>query len=726
MISPCWRKTLSAFLCVAMMMSAFPVLAAAEESASQEPVFESVSASDAVGTVADVNTEAPEAEEAVVLSPLEDILPVEEVAVAGESDAIEPESDLVDEPAEEEPTIDGTEEDACWVSSEVFCVNPLYESEVSAWEMEPLDGAAEYEVPGTYASLVEAAAVLREQMKARRTDFVFEYINPDYLTEDEVSVFFDEILELAVSHTGDPKEGDYLLWHYRWYNYYYNCRYDKENSCYNYEIHCSFSYNSTSAQEAAMDSAVDDLLRSLNVSGLSDYAKISAVYDYICENVKYDYKTTSDIKYTAYAALVNGKSVCQGYALLLYRLALELGVDCRIIPGTANGDSHRWDIVQLNGVYYNLDPTYDAGENTYGYFLVCDKNMKNHSRAAKYNTSTFRTSYPVAEEDFDLDAASSTDINWDSIVWKNTNGELNVSGTGPIPDCESASQTPWAKEDYSSVVISGNLTAIGTNNFDGTGIDKAVVDENITSIGEKAFAGCTDLGCIYIMNDACEIFDAADTLGNPETTVIYGYYTSTAKDYANKYGYEFVDMGFSNRTVTVNVTTANSAEEPIVRLYNASATDLEIYEDMAKEESEKAEHAVVSVSDETLRNDGLYGHLVTLQDVEPGRYKLAFYIPNLYVTRVEYINVSGDMALGDRHMWIYGDVDNNGVFDARDATQITRYVNVLDSIFGSSGNNDAELMRRSAADSNQDGICSEEDAATVLRLIISSTLVNQN
>ena len=714
MISPYWRKALSAFLCVAMILSAFPVLAAAEEPASQELIAESVPVSDAEEAAADVTAEVPEAEEEVADFPEEETLPEEEASATEESAAVETESDLAEEPAEEVPAVDGTEEDTSWVSPEVFCVNPLYESVVSAWEMVPLDGAAEYEVPGAYTTPGDAAAVLREQMKARRTDFVFKYINPDYLTEDEVGELFDEVLELAMAHTGDPKEGDYLLWHYRWYSYYYNCRYDKASNQYNFEIHCTFAYNSSAAQEAAMDSAVDNLLQSLDVSGLNDYAKISAVYDYICENVKYDYRTTSNIKYTAYAALVNGKTVCQGYALLLYRLALELGVDCRIIPGTANGDSHRWDIVLLNGAYYNLDPTYDAGEKTYSCFLVCDNNLKNHTRAAKYNTSSFRSSYPVSEEDFNLDAASSTDINWDSIVWKNTNGELNVSGTGPIPDCESAAQTPWAEEDYSSVVINGNLTAIGTNTFSGTGIDKVVVDENITSIGEKAFAGCTDLDCIYIMNDACEIFDAADTLGNPETTVIYGYYTSTAKDYANKFGYEFVNMGFSNRTVTVNVTTVNSADEPVVRLYNASATDLVIYEDIAKEEPEKAEHAVVSVSDETLRNDGLYGYAVTLQDVEPGRYKLAVCIPNMYVTRVEYINVSGDMALGDRHMWMYGDVDNNGILDARDATQIYRLSCDLTSVFGSSGNGTEEQLRLLAADVDFDGLCTGQDAQKVL------------
>lgn len=58
-------------------------------------------------------------------------------------------------------------------------------------------------------------------------------------------------------------------------------------------------------------------------------------------NVKYDYENLDDtdykLKYTAYAALLNGTAVCQGYANLLYRMALEAGIDARFISGLGNG-----------------------------------------------------------------------------------------------------------------------------------------------------------------------------------------------------------------------------------------------------------------------------------------------------------------------------------------------------------------------------------------------------
>lgn len=51
---------------------------------------------------------------------------------------------------------------------------------------------------------------------------------------------------------------------------------------------------------------------------------------------------------------------------------LKVVLTC-VIPGTGNGALHAWNIAELNGVYYNLDSTWDAGKDLYGYFL-CSEN----------------------------------------------------------------------------------------------------------------------------------------------------------------------------------------------------------------------------------------------------------------------------------------------------------------------------------------------------------------
>mgnify|MGYP000090337698 FL=1 len=144
------------------------------------------------------------------------------------------------------------------------------------------------------------------------------------------------------------------------------------NEGYDLNIFYDVSYLSSLEQEEKVDEEVSNLLKSLDLSNKTDYQKVKAIYDYICSNVTYDHDNLNDesysLKYTAYAALINKTAVCQGYASLFYRLALDAGVDTRVISGEAGGP-HAWNIVKLNGKYYNLDSTWDAGRSTYAYFL---------------------------------------------------------------------------------------------------------------------------------------------------------------------------------------------------------------------------------------------------------------------------------------------------------------------------------------------------------------------
>ncbi len=80
--------------------------------------------------------------------------------------------------------------------------------------------------------------------------------------------------------------------------------------------------------------ALDTAWKEIVPEGKTDYEIIRDVYAYICEHVTYDNIHVNDASYklahTAYAALVNGTAVCQGYAVLLYRMLMEQGIDCRI------------------------------------------------------------------------------------------------------------------------------------------------------------------------------------------------------------------------------------------------------------------------------------------------------------------------------------------------------------------------------------------------------------
>ncbi len=252
-----------------------------------------------------------------------------------------------------------------------------------------------------YLTTVEAAAaVLRQGMKSRQAQITVPY----FCEGGYDSTAYKKILDAAVVHTGVPTEGDYLLWHRGVCNisisYYPDC----EGNVYATLVY-NVEYYTTAEQEAQLDTEVKALLDKLDLWNASDYEKIVGVYEWMCQNIYYDYTNLGDssykLKYTAYAAMVNKTSVCQGYATLLYRLLLELGVDNRVITGIGNGGGHAWNIVKLQGLYYDVDATWDASWRQsgldYRYFLLPDALFEDHSRDAEYADDAFNQAYPMAE-----------------------------------------------------------------------------------------------------------------------------------------------------------------------------------------------------------------------------------------------------------------------------------------------------------------------------------------
>lgn len=280
-------------------------------------------------------------------------------------------------------------------------VNPLYEDVVNEADLkQSSDVDVVYGIGATseYCSSLEEAGIgMRDELVAREETIEVKYQADAYHEED-----LKTITNAAMEHTGNPVEGDYLKWQYAGWSARISY-YISGGVCY-LTVTYTLTYYTTSEQEAVVTETVEDTLESLDIDGKTDYQKIRAIYDFICENVTYDYDTLEDntykLKFTAYAALLNGTAVCQGYALLFYRMALELGIDARFIAGLGNGGAHGWNIVELRDEYYNLDSTWDAGRSTYSYFLKCTDNFDNHSRYTNYDTDEFNAAYPMSETDY--------------------------------------------------------------------------------------------------------------------------------------------------------------------------------------------------------------------------------------------------------------------------------------------------------------------------------------
>ena len=249
----------------------------------------------------------------------------------------------------------------------------------------------------------QAGAVLRQAMKNRQETATVYF-------EADASLTFSEVVAAiqneAMAHTGNGTEGDYLAWQRGPISA--GGSYIPGGQTKQYTINFELSYYTTAQQEAQVDTAVAELQASLNMDGMSDYETLCAIYEWMCLNITYDYDHLGDdaydLQYTAYAALIDRTSVCQGYAVLLYRLLLEEGIDCRVITGIGNGGPHAWNIVELGGKYYNLDATWDASWRqagfNYNFFLRADATFEDHARDEEYATGDFYVDYPMSNADY--------------------------------------------------------------------------------------------------------------------------------------------------------------------------------------------------------------------------------------------------------------------------------------------------------------------------------------
>ncbi len=104
----------------------------------------------------------------------------------------------------------------------------------------------------------------------------------------------------------------------------------------------------------------------------SDYGKEIFIHDALAERVIYDLE--AEYSQSAYSALLGGSTVCAGYARAFQFLMNECGIPCCYCTGTCGG-SHAWNLVMLDGEYYNVDLTWDDACSSYDYFNRTDEDF---------------------------------------------------------------------------------------------------------------------------------------------------------------------------------------------------------------------------------------------------------------------------------------------------------------------------------------------------------------
>lgn len=226
------------------------------------------------------------------------------------------------------------------------------------------------------SSLTDLKNSLIKHMKNKDSSFTINYKGNFSTLETDLNTVLNDIDKtddyLAISYS-------YVKWDAKGYSGNLNT------------ITFNFTYLATKDEEKYVDEKVNSILGTIIMPYMTDDDKEKAIHDYIVKNVIYDQSYTY---YSAYDALYRGTSVCQGYALLAYKMLKQVGLNVRIVTGYAGGESHAWNLVNIRGKWYQLDCTWDdpvpdIGTISYDYYNINDTQIS-------VDHTWDKSSYPAA------------------------------------------------------------------------------------------------------------------------------------------------------------------------------------------------------------------------------------------------------------------------------------------------------------------------------------------
>lgn len=129
-------------------------------------------------------------------------------------------------------------------------------------------------------------------------------------------------------------------------------------------------YNNSNAESRqanfkALDQKAASIVASVTKPEMTEREKAQALSNYVAQNVKYDfasfqrYQSGQNVyeQQTAYAGLVSGSAICQGFSQAYKLLCDKAGIPCIVVFGTTKqfGTAHAWNRIKLDGKWETVD-----------------------------------------------------------------------------------------------------------------------------------------------------------------------------------------------------------------------------------------------------------------------------------------------------------------------------------------------------------------------------------
>ncbi|MFM1534101.1 transglutaminase domain-containing protein [Helcococcus ovis] len=130
-------------------------------------------------------------------------------------------------------------------------------------------------------------------------------------------------------------------------------------------------------EQRVLSKKADEIVKDMH--NLSDLDKALASHDWLVNNVEYVERFGRD--QSAYSSIVEGRTVCAGYAKGFKYLMDKLGVSSELRTGYVGSEMHLWNLLDIAGKWYNVDVTWDdtlktqKNNTVVNHFLIRDKDF---------------------------------------------------------------------------------------------------------------------------------------------------------------------------------------------------------------------------------------------------------------------------------------------------------------------------------------------------------------
>ncbi len=186
--------------------------------------------------------------------------------------------------------------------------------------------------------------------------------------------------------------------------------------------------------------------------------KILYFHEYLSEKCEYD---TTYNNADAYTAMIDGLTVCQGYALAMCTLCESVGIPCYTI--TSDEINHMWNVVNVDGNWYHLDVTYDdsapdmLGHTDHEYLLRSTDYMM-------HDPYHYATDWHVMDDKIEVECSSDA---YDNAFWTDVIDTIQYIGDGQweYAQMKSPGEVQYLRDINSTICIrdtENNITPLKT------------------------------------------------------------------------------------------------------------------------------------------------------------------------------------------------------------------------------------------------------------------------